>query len=140
MNQAAGNRVTEIVQRRLGRSHALICQGSFRQAREILHSILAEGDEHGTVFMLLGYCALAEEKYEDAIKWYGRGLEKEPGNSALQVLLGEALLMGRKEQEAKEILIQIIKRDEGSINAKLARALIEAEHLGVFTIRSGGKR
>jgi len=140
MNQAAGKEVPDLLQRRLGRSHALICQGSFTQAREILHSILAEGDKHGTVFMLLGYCALAEEKYEEAIKWYGRGLEKEPGNSALQVLLGEALLMGRKEHEAKEILVQIIKRDEGSINAKLARALIEAEHLGVFTIRYGGKK
>lgn len=132
MDELSNRKSEDALKQRLGKSHELICQGLFSRARELLHDILDKDGERGTVYMLLGYCALAEGKHGEAVEWYSKGLEKEPGNSALLVLLGEALLMDQRHEEAKEILIGVIRQHSSTINVKLARALIEAAHLGVF--------
>ena len=139
MDEIISRKSEDALSQNLGRSHALICQGSFSQARELLHDILDKGSKNGTAYMLLGYCAIAEGKHGEAVEWYRKGLEKEPGNSALLVLLGEALFMDQKHQEAKEILIGVIKQRRSAINVKLARALIEAAHLGVYENEFGSQ-
>ena len=92
----------EIIKEQLGISYELIQKRAFQQARALLKRIIKSEPHHNSLYMLLGYFALVEEKWEEAKKWYLKGLELESDSPTLLVLLAEALLMCKIFNEARK--------------------------------------
>ena len=120
------------IKEQLGTSYELIQKGAFQQARALLKKTIQAEPEHNSPYMLLGYCALAEEKWEEANKWYLKGLELEPDSPTLLVLLAEALLMCRRFSEAENILHKVIEIDTDGMHSEFAWTLLEASNLGLY--------
>lgn len=122
----------DIIKEQLGISYELIEKGDFQKARVLLAKIIEMEPEHNSSYILLGYCAIAEKKWEEANKWYMKGLEFEPESLTLLVLLAESLLMCRNFDNAEKILDRVMAIEPGGLHAEFAWSLLEAANLGVY--------
>lgn len=112
--------------------------GFFRQAKEILEGLLAVEPTLTILYVFLGNCLVAEERYKEAILFYEKALEIEPSNGFALVNLAEALLMNKKFKEAFEILDKV-KSSEDLTNSRLAMVLLKGAKMGLFNLNSEGR-
>lgn len=77
------------------------------------------------------YIAIADEyerleKYDKAVEYYKKALGDKKTQWQVYYKLGRALAMAKKWGEAESVFREILKRDEGSLNARLSLAYVLA--------------
>ncbi len=101
----------------------------FSEARRLLEDILKEEPDHPDALMRLGDAALKEERFDEALKHYKRGLSAAQGNfEVLEILFSLASLSARLKRwnDALEYVEDILEKDPGNLGAlQLKRSVLE---------------
>ena len=78
--------------------------------------------ENGQTHLQLGIDFYNEKNYEMAEKHFKKGLEADPDNTQLLILLAGTYRFQKKVQEAQNILKQLLEREDSNVNAMLELA------------------
>ncbi len=85
-----------------------IIRNRYDDARAVLNEALANGISEAVIHASLGYLAILEQKYEQAVGHYTVAAEKDPGNGLYGFYLAAALERAGKEEEAMRLLEECV--------------------------------
>ncbi len=72
-------------------------------------------------------------KFDEALKIHQQAVEIEPDNTFARVHLGEIHLMMKKKDKGLAELRKVLEADPNGTDGALAKSLIKAAELGVFS-------
>lgn len=89
---------------------------------------LAKIESHDSeTYNYIGYLYTELDEAEGAINAFKRAIEADPENALAVVNLATAYLGAQRHEEARQLLRQLIERDEGAVKSYLMRVTEEAE-------------
>jgi tetratricopeptide (TPR) repeat protein len=108
-------------------------KGKFEEACEVFEGVIALSPKRSIGYTLLGDAWMSMGKYDDAIKIHQQAVDLEPDNTFARVHLGETHLMMKKKDKGLAELRKVLEADPNGADGTLAKHLIKASELGVFT-------
>jgi len=111
----------------------LVSKGKFAEACDIFQGVIALIPKRSIGYTLLGDTWMSMGKHEDAIKIHQQAVDLEPDNTFARVHLGETHLMMKKKDKGLAELRKVAEADPNGADGTLAKHLIKASELGVFT-------
>ncbi len=101
-------------------------------------SVLAPNTE--VPLVALGSVCFAQEKFDQALKWYEKALKVSPDSPFAKSYYGEALYFKGKKAQATTVLTEAIELDQNGESAAFAQALLDAIKNGFEPPKRSNKR
>ncbi len=111
----------------------LAANNRFSLATEIFHAVIALSPQRAIGHTLLGDACFNLEKFDEALKHHQKAVQAEPDNTFARVHLGEILLFKKQKDKGIAELKKVLEKDPNGPDANLARQLIKASEMGLFT-------
>ena len=99
--------------------------GNYAQAAKLAQEILQKNRKHPKALMILGYCAHAQGRWEEAIDYYQKSLKTRPGDLNVMMGLGKVQKFTGDHSGAAKTFKAVTKKANGNDEAQawLAEAL-----------------
>lgn len=111
----------------------LASNNRYSLATEIFQAVIALSPQRAIGYTLLGDAYFNLNQVDDALKAHQKAVEVDPDNTFARVHLGEVLLWKKQKDKAIAELKKVVDQDPNGSDASLARQLIKAAEMGVFS-------
>ena len=111
----------------------LASNNRYSLATEIFQAVIALSPQRAIGYTLLGDAYFNLDKVDDALKTHQKAVEVDPDNTFARVHLGEVLLFKKQKDKGIAELKKVVDKDPNGSDASLARQLIKAAEMGVFS-------
>lgn len=111
----------------------LASKEKFAEACDIFEGVIALSPKRSIGYTLLADTFMSWGKFDDALKIHQQAVEVEPDNTFARVHLGETHLMMKKKDKGLAELRKVLEADPNGTDGALAKNLIKAAELGVFS-------
>ena len=111
----------------------LASNSRYSLATEIFQAVIALSPKRAIGYTLLGDALFNLNQMDDALKTHQMAVEVDPDNTFARVHLGEVLLFRKQKEKGIAELKKVVEKDPNGADASLARQLIKAAEMGVFS-------
>ena len=111
----------------------LAANNRYSLASEIFQAVIALSPQRAIGYTLLGDAYFNLNKMDEALEAHQKAVEVDPDNTFARVHLGELLLFKKQKDKGIAELKKVVDKDPNGVDASLARQLIKAAEMGVFS-------
>jgi tetratricopeptide (TPR) repeat protein len=111
----------------------LAANNRYSLATEIFRAVVALSPQRAIGYTLLGDAYFNLGQHDEALKTHQKALEVDQDNTFARVHLAEVLLFKKQKDKALAELKKVVDKDPNGPDGSLARQLIKASEMGVFS-------